>query len=121
MSDPDNVPVKVHIYDLSNGMARSLSQAFLGKEHSSAASYPPLPPLPGPVRFALFPNEKRSSRSRRKTNQNERAVTSTLAIITSTLAIKFKYFKYVIKKALKCYMNSMSYLHNVKMHVLNIF
>jgi hypothetical protein len=42
----------------------------------------------GPVRFAFFPNEKRSSTSRRKTNQNERAVTSTLAIITSTLAIK---------------------------------
>jgi hypothetical protein len=42
----------------------------------------------GPVRFAFFPNERSSSRSRRKTNQNEQGVTSTLAIITSTLAIK---------------------------------
>jgi hypothetical protein len=73
----------------------------------------------GPVRFAFFPNEKSSSRSRRKTNQNEQGVTSTLARITSTLAIKLKY---VIKKHLiQCYINFMLYLHNVKMHVLNIF
>ncbi|XP_062581557.1 uncharacterized protein LOC134243315 [Saccostrea cucullata] len=31
MTDPDSWPVKVYIYDISKGMARSLSQAFLGK------------------------------------------------------------------------------------------
>lgn len=31
MSEPESWPVKVYIYDLSKGMARSLSQAFLGK------------------------------------------------------------------------------------------
>jgi hypothetical protein len=57
--------------------------------------------LNGPVRFAFFSNEKLYSRSRRKTNQNERGISSTLAIITSslaiitsTLAIKLKYLKY---------------------------
>lgn len=34
MSEPESWPVKVYIYDLSKGMARSLSQAFLGKSSS---------------------------------------------------------------------------------------
>ncbi|KAJ8318928.1 hypothetical protein KUTeg_004019 [Tegillarca granosa] len=32
MSDEESQPVKVYIYDLSKGMARSLSKAFLGKQ-----------------------------------------------------------------------------------------
>jgi hypothetical protein len=55
------------------------------------------------VRFANFPNGYSSStnRSGRKTNQNERGVTSTPARparITSTLAINLKYLQYLIKK-----------------------
>lgn len=34
MSEPESWPVKVYIYDISKGMARSLSQAFLGKSSS---------------------------------------------------------------------------------------